>query len=359
MSLSRYTVPMTTTCIGPVPGLHIAGMGTAFPPLVLDNAAVLADIAVRAGKAHNPARIAHAAEALQEELGLHRRAWTHRVGTPQQPGQELTAVDLGVQAARKALDASGLAPDAIGAVLVATSSPHRMTGTVSAAIAAALGLRCMAMDTRAGCASGLFALSTAALYVQAGVSAVLLIGAETFSKVVPPDVPAAVISLADGAAAMVLTAGESAVLSAAMETDGAFGALVSTPGPMPPTVEAVLAGGYQLSGQPGELKQVIPLRYQDAVEKALDHAGLTVKDIDRYVPHQAGAPVIRAVCAAVGIPLERAWISSDRHGNVGAAGWMVALAEALEEGFAKPGHTVALAAVGGGMSWACVLLRLG
>jgi 3-oxoacyl-[acyl-carrier-protein] synthase III len=349
---------MPAARIGPIEGPTVLGAGTAFPPLELDNAQVLARIAERQGKTMSPERLAFAAKALESEYGLSRRAWCHQVGQPLDPEGELTSADLGERAARAALADAGIAPETVRVLLVATSSPHRMTSTVSAAVAARLGVQALCFDVRAGCAAGLFALSTAALYVAAGSGPALVIGSETFSKVIPPDYKDSVMSMADGAGALVLGQGEGALLSAFMETDGSLGHLVNTPGPMPPTAAAIEAGGYYLAGDPAGLKQAIPGAYLAAVEGALTHAGLSAEDVDAYVPHQVGRQVVEGVCAQVGFPLDKAWIAPERHANVGAAGWLVALAEARAEGFVTRGQRVALASVGGGMSWAGAVLRL-
>mgnify|MGYP003653755019 CR=1 FL=1 len=349
---------MPAARIGPIEGPTVLGTGTAFPPLELDNVEVLTRIAARQGKAMSPERLAFAAKALESEYGLSRRAWSHEVGQPLDPANELTSVDLGERAARAALSDAGVGAEEIAVLLVATSSPHRMTSTVSAAVAARLGVRALCFDVRAGCAAGLFALSTAALYVAAGTGPALVIGSETFSKVIPPDYKDSVMSMADGAGALVLGPGEGALLSAYLETDGSLGHLVNTPGPMPPTAAAIEAGAYFLAGDPAGLKEAIPGAYLAAVQGALGHAGVSAGDVDAYVPHQVGRQVVEGVCAAVGISLEKAWIAPERHANVGAAGWLVALAEARAEGFVSAGQRVALASVGGGMSWAGAVLRL-
>lgn len=349
---------MPAALLGPIAGPTVLGAGTAFPPLELDNLAVLKRIAALSGRRPTDAQLAFAAEALESEHGLSRRAWCHEVGRPLDHARELTSADLGAQAAERALAAANVQPGEIRALFCATSSPHRMTATVSAAIAARLGLSGVAMDVRAGCAAGLFALSNASLHVAAGVSPVLVVATETFSKVIPPQHKDAVVSLADGAAALVLGPGRGALLAASLETDGNLGHLVNTPGPMPPTVEDVEAGRYLLDGAPEGLKSVIPARYLAALQNALAHARLAPGELDAYVPHQVGKQVGEWVVAQLGLPRERAWLRPERHGNVGAAGALVALAEAREAGWCQPGQRVALAAVGGGMSWAALILRM-
>lgn len=348
---------MTATCIGPVPGVRILGTGTAFPDRVLDNAAVLRHLGALRGRPPSEEQLAFAARSLTAEHGFDRRAWAHLPGTPLDHEAEPTVVDLGAAAADAALADAGVAAAEIGALFCATSTPHRMTSTVSAALGAQLGVEAMCLDTRAGCAAALFSLATAALYVAAGVSPVLLVGVDTFSKVIPAHHKGAALSLADGAGALVLGAGGGALLGASMETDGRLGGLVMTPGALPPTQAEIEADGYVLAGDPEGLAGAIPDRYVAALTGALGRAGLPAAELDAYVPHQVGRPVVEAVCARLGIALSRTWLTPGRHGNLGSAGWLVALAEARAEGFVGPGQTLALASVGGGMSWAAVVLR--
>ncbi|MGA9523966.1 MAG: 3-oxoacyl-ACP synthase III family protein, partial [Myxococcaceae bacterium] len=230
--------------------------------------------------------------------------------------------------------------------------------TVSAAVGAALGARAACMDTRTGCSAGLFALATAALYHSAGAGPALVVGAETFSKVIPPESRVAAVSLGDGAAALVVGRSPGAALqSVFLETDGTLGRLITTDGALPPTPEEIARGGYVLSGMPDDLARAIPEKYLGAIEPALRRARLRPEEIELYVPHQTNRAVIADVASKAGIPPERTWNHVERHANVGSAGWMVAFAEARAEGRVKPGGNVLLAAVGGGMSWAAGILR--
>src|SRR5262249_23202706 len=148
------------------------------------------------------------------------------------------------------------------------------------------------VDARAGCAGGIWALATAALYLAQGVRPILLVGAETFSKVIPPAHELALATLADGAGALVLDRGPGRLASAFFETGGRLASVVRTEGPLPPTAEALAAGGYLLAGAPDELADAIPRKY----DEALARVGATPDDL--LVPHQSG----RAVLEALGFP---------------------------------------------------------
>ncbi len=336
--------------LGPIDGVTVLGAGTAFPARTLDNEAVL-----RRGAPRDAERLAFAARGLERTVGVRTRAWAHLVGTPLDHASEETTLDLGVAAARAALADAALDPRDVSLVLVATSTPHRMTSTVAAPLGAALGADALCMDARAGCAAGLAALGTAALHVAAGAGPVLLVGTETFSKVVPPQHPMGVVSLGDGAGALVLGRGAGALRALYARTDGRLAGLIGTTGALPPTPDEIARGGYVLSGSPDELAAALPARYVEALRATLYRAGLDAAAVDAFVPHQTSLPLIDEVAAQLGF--RRVWREGvARHANIGAAGWLVAFAEARAAGLCPAGATVALAAVGGGMTWAAALL---
>jgi 3-oxoacyl-[acyl-carrier-protein] synthase III len=339
--------------VGPIAPFAILGGGTAFPRRTFDNAQVLA----LTGRARSPEQLRFAAAALAETMGVRERAWAHVPGEPLDHAAEESTVDLAVAAARAALADAGVAPAELALVLCATSTPHRMTTTVAATVGGALGAGAACLDVRGGCAAGIFALTTAALHIAAGAGPVLLVGADTFSKVVPVEHAPSLLALADGAGALVLGArAGAALLAATYETDGALGRLVYTDGALPPTAADVARGGFRLSGAPDEMAAVVPERYARALGAALARAGIAPGDLDLYVPHQTGRAVLDEACARAGIPRARAFDNLARHGNIGAAGWLVALVEARAAGRIAPGARVALASVGGGLAWGAAVL---
>lgn len=339
---------MPATLLHDLNGLSLLGAGTAFAEHTLSNE----DVLLRMGNKYaNEQRRQFVAQGATENIGVRSRTWSHLVGLPSTANEE-TSADLGARAARAALRDAGVQANEIGLLIVSTSSPHRMTGTSSGAVHAALGLQSAAMDVRTGCAGGLFALTTAALYAQAGAGPILLVGAETFSKVIPHLHSTPMMSLGDGAGALVLGRRDGAgIHSAFLKSDGSLSHLVATKGPLPPQADALAAGEYFLSGDPDGLAAQLPGKYLEAIGSVRAHTRVS---IDLFVPHQTSRPLILSIANQIGWPIEQTFINVERHANIGVAGWMVALAEAREEQRVQQGSTVLLAAVGGGMSWAAV-----
>lgn len=348
---------MPPVLVGPFDGVGVLGAGTAFPELELDNAQALRCLPREAfrGRDVDEDELAFLAAGAREQMGVEKRRWAHPVGTPLEPSKELSSFDLGLVAAQAALADARLGADALHVVGCVTSTPHRMTSTVSAPLGAALGARAACMDVRTGCASGLFALGSLA---GLGTFPALLVGAETFSKVIPPVSKAAALSLGDGSGALVWGRKSGARLeSLFLETDGRLAGLVTTDGALPPTQSELERGGYLLTGDAEALKASVLPRYVDAIANALAHAKLKAGDIDLFVPHQTGVPMIHAICTKSELPLEKTFVNVPVHSNVGAAGWLVALAEAKAQGRLRDGMRVLVAAVGGGMSWGAAVLR--
>jgi 3-oxoacyl-[acyl-carrier-protein] synthase III len=339
--------------IGAIDGVGVRGGGTAFPGRELGNEEALRLIGLRGSADHLRSVAGHVASTI----GVERRAWAHAPGTPLDPARDETTLDLALAAGRAALDDAGIAPADVSLVLCATSTPDRSGATVAGGVGAALGTRGACLDIRGGCAAGLFGLATAALHVHAGCGPVLLVGAETFSRVIPADHQLAALALADGAGAIVLARGRGRLRGAVLRTDGTLAHLL--PDASPPTVGdlALAAGAYFLSGAPEELTDEIPRRYGEAVAGILQRAGVAARDIELLILHQASRPLLEAALRQSGLPAERAFTNLERHANLGAAGWLVALVEARAQGRVPPGTRVALAAVGGALSWAAAVLE--
>lgn len=351
-------MPLT---LGPISGLSVAGAGAAFPDLQLSNIDVLQRLASRfwaEGATPDAERLAFMAQGIEGTLGVKSRAWSHIPGTPLAHGSEPTTLDLAVTASERALADAKVRGTDLGLVLVSTSTPYRMTSTLSAVLGARLDSRAACMDIRTGCSAGLFALSTAALFVAHTQQPALIVGTETFSKVLPAQHKPAALTLADGAGALVLVPGDGTLLAATLASDGRLAHLVSAPGALPPTAADIESGQFFLHGSPEELAAELPSKYEDAIRRAFTRAGIDGASVSRYVPHQTSPSLIAAVAQSMGIPSERCFVNVPAHANIGAAGWLVAMAESRA---AKPfvkGERILTAAVGGGMSWAAAILEI-
>jgi 3-oxoacyl-[acyl-carrier-protein] synthase-3 len=337
--------------IAPQPGVRFLGGGTAYPDRVLDNEAVLRWLEPD----RDPRRLAFAAEGIEQTLGVRERAWARWPGDPS--SDQTDTVDLAVCAAQVALTDAGIAATDVDVMLIASSTPTRWTSTLSSSVGGRLGVRAMSFDVRSGCAGALFALATASMYLNNGASRVLVVGADTFSKAIPRGDKMSALLLADGAAAVVLGRGEGALLGGAMLSDGSLGHHVHTPGPLPPTHDAIDNQAYALHGDPDALVEAVPGLYAEVIEGALSRSGVQASTLDRYIPQQAGRPVIEAACQKLGLSLEQAYERVGRHGNTGAASALGALVEARADGFLQDGHHTLIAAVGGGMSAAALVWR--
>lgn len=351
---------MPATQLGPIDGVGVLGTGLALPARRLTNLEVLQLLkGPLFGARPRPAgddELAFVAQGMEATLGVRDRHWSHLPGAPlDAPGEE-SVVDLAARAAKLALEAAGLEAGALAMVLCATSTPHRMTSSVSAPVASAIGAQGAAMDARTGCSGGLFALAAGAQLVAGGAGPVLVVGVDAFSRVLPPHSRLAALSLGDGAAALVLgpRAG-SAVEAIFLRTDGALGQLITTDGMLPPTHGEIDRGGYLLSGAPDALTAVVPEKYEEAIGAVLRRAGARADELELFAPHQTSRKLIAELCRRTGIAEERAVVSVERHANIGAAGWLAALH--LSAGRARRGARVLTAAVGGGMSWGAALFR--
>jgi 3-oxoacyl-(acyl-carrier-protein) synthase III len=345
--------------LGRIESVAVLGGGVAFPARSVTNEEVLEIVPPARPRPQGETReqLRFAADGIRESLGLERRAWAHLVGSPLAHDHEAGVLQLATAAARAALADAGLTPAEVALILCATSTPHRMSATLSAGVGAALGAPAACLDTRAGCSAGLFALTTAALYVAAGAGHVLVVGADTFSKVVPPRSRTLALALGDGAGALVVGPRPgAAVLAAALRTDGTLGHLVTTTGRLPPTHEEIEAGAFWLEGELEQLMTIVPGKYEEALGVVCRRAGLRPGELDLLVPHQTTAPVIDGLCRMTGLPPARVYTNVHAHANIGAAGWIVALVEARAAGRCPPGARVGLAAVGGGLSWAAAVL---
>jgi 3-oxoacyl-[acyl-carrier-protein] synthase-3 len=275
------------------------------------------------------------------------------------PGQGTS--DLATRAARAALENAGIEADTIDAVVVATSTPDMTFPAVATMVQGALGMtRGFAFDVQAVCAGFVFALANAnALILSGQARRVLVIGAETFSRIMDWTDRGTCVLFGDGAGAVILEAQpgtgstqDRGILSSDLNSDGRFRDIL------------YVDGGVSTTGTAGHLRMQGKEVFRHAVEKlaataetALARAGLSAGQVDWVVPHQANIRIIKGTAQKLGLPMARVIVTVQDHGNTSAASIPLALSVAAREGRFKPGDLIVTEAIGGGLSWGAVVLR--
>jgi 3-oxoacyl-[acyl-carrier-protein] synthase-3 len=273
---------------------------------------------------------------------------------------EMTS-DLGIAAAKKALANAGLTAEAVDLIILATSTPDQTFPASAVTIQAGLGItRGAAFDMQAVCSGFVFALATADRFLRSGdFRCALVIGAETFSRILDWTDRGTCVLFGDGAGAVVLEATEQpgtradrGVLVTKLRSDGRYRS------------KLFVDGGPSSTGTVGHLRMEgrDVFRYAvgmitDVIEDAFSATGYSAADVDWFVPHQANKRIIDGSAHKLGIAPEKIVITVDRHGNTSAASIPLALAEATADGRIKPGDLVLLEAMGGGFTWASALVR--
>jgi 3-oxoacyl-[acyl-carrier-protein] synthase-3 len=276
-------------------------------------------------------------------------------------GEGETTASLGEAAARSALADAGLEANDIDLIILATSTPDNTFPASAVNIQNRLGIRHgAAFDIQAVCTGFVYAMATADLYIRGGMAKrALVIGAETFSRILDWNDRTTCVLFGDGAGAVVLeaqegqgTAGDRGVLTSHLRSDGAHKEKLYVDGG-PSTTGT--AGVIHMEGRE-VFKHAVGM-ITDVIYDAFKATGIEAEDIDWLVPHQANVRIIEGSAKKLGIPMEKVVVTVDRHGNTSAASIPLALAEAARDGRIKRGDLVMLEAMGGGFTWGSVLLR--
>jgi 3-oxoacyl-[acyl-carrier-protein] synthase-3 len=274
---------------------------------------------------------------------------------------ELTS-DLALAAAKQALQSAGMKPDEVDLIVVATATPDNTFPATATKVQAGLGMtRGAAFDLQAACSGFIYGLSVADNFIKAGqVKTALVIGAETFSRILDWNDRTTCVLFGDGAGAVLLRGekgrGDSAdrgILSTHIHSDGRYYPLLQVDGG-PSSGQTV--GHVRMEGR--EVFRHAVVNLTAVLEEALAANGLGAKDIDWVVPHQANKRILDGTARKLDFPLERVVVTVDRHANTSAASVPLALAEAVGDGRIKPGHLVLLEAMGGGFTWGAALARI-
>ncbi|PLS20309.1 beta-ketoacyl-ACP synthase III [Neptunicoccus cionae] len=291
-------------------------------------------------------------EWIQSRSGIQRRHFAAE--------GELTS-DLAVKAAQKALDYAGLSGSDIDAIVLATSTPDQTFPSTATKVQHRLGMKGgFAFDIQAVCAGFAFALANAdALIVSGQAKRVLVIGAETFSRIMNWEDRTTCVLFGDGAGALILEAqegtGESSdrgILATDLNSDGEYNDLL------------YVNGGVSSTQTTGHLVMEGREVFKHAVSKlaatanaSLHKAGLTHEDVDWVVPHQANLRIIKSTASKLGVPMEKVVVTVQDHGNTSAASIPLALSVAVEKGMIEKNQLLVAEAIGGGLAWGSVVLR--
>ncbi len=273
-------------------------------------------------------------------------------------GEGETTGTLGAEAARKALAAAGVEASEVGLIILATATPDQTFPATATKVQDALGIRdCIAFDVAAVCSGFLYALSVADSMIRAGgVDTAIVIGSETFSRILDWEDRATCVLFGDGAGAVVLKAedgeGERGILSTALHADGRYNQLL------------YVDGGPSTTGTVGKLRMRGSEVFRHAVVnlaavlgEALEKAGHVPGDVDWVVPHQANRRILDATARKLGLDPARMVVTVDEHANTSAASVPLAFDVAVRDGRIKRGDLIVFEAMGGGFTWGAAVAR--
>ena len=316
----------------------ITGTGSALPANCVSNA----DLAERVDTSD---------EWIVERTGIRQRYIA---------GEGETTSTLAIDASRKALAAAGVDADEIGLIILATATPDHTFPATATQVQAALGCGGgVAFDVQAVCSGFLYALATADSLLRTGMAKkALVIGSETFSRILDWDDRTTCVLFGDGAGAIVLEAKDVAedgpgILASRLHAEGAHKDMLYVDGG-PSTTGTV--GKLRMTGR--EVFRHAVVNLADVLREVLEETGMNAADIDWVVPHQANARILDATARKLDLPSEKVVVTVDRHANTSAASVPLALDTAVQDGRIKQGDLVMFEAMGGGFTWGASLARM-
>jgi len=323
---------------------HIVGWGKYVPPKVMTNA----DISKIVDTSD---------EWIVPRTGIRER----RIAGPKE-----SAFTMGYAAARAALDKADILPTEVGLIICATATPEHTFPSTASLIQDALGAtHAGAFDLSAGCAGFVYALSIGAQVIQGGGHQVILvIGSETLSRITNWKDRGTCILFGDGAGAVVLQASEQrgGVLSTLVRSDGSGGDLLIVPAggsKLPASPETILRNQHTIQMDGREVFRFATRVVDKSTREVVEKAGLTLDDIELFVPHQANLRIIQAATRALGVDESRVFVNLEKYGNTSSASVPLALCEAVECGRIRPGDHIVLIGFGAGLAWAAATVQWG
>ncbi len=269
----------------------------------------------------------------------------------------VTASELGLIAAQRALEMAGVKASELDLIIVATSTPDFIFPSTACLIQGKLGNKgAVAFDLQAVCSGFVYALAVADKFIKSGShQKALVIGAEVFSRILDWEDRGTCVLFGDGAGAVVLEASETpGILATALHADGSQQGILNVPGQV---CSGAVTGDPFLRMDGQAVFKFAVRALADVAEEACQIAGITSDNVDWLIPHQANIRIIEATGKKLKIPAERVIVTVDRHGNTSAASVPLALDEAVRDGRIQRGQTVMLEGVGGGFTWGAVLLQ--
>lgn len=312
----------------------VTGIGACLPKKVVSNH----DLAQRVETTH---------EWIVERTGILQRHMAE--------DGELTS-DLAVPAAQEAMQMAGVSPEDIDLVIVATTTPDDTMPSTATKVQHRLGIkRGAAFDINAACSGFVYAMTVANSFIQSGnAKRVLVIGAETYSRILDFTDRTTCILFGDGAAAVLLEAqeGERGVLFSAIHSDGQYTELLGTNGGVSSTMTS---GKMFMHGK--EIFRHASSKMPAAVEEGMKALGLGMEAIDWLVPHQANQRILASVGQKLGVPEEKLVCTVPVHANTSAASIPLGLYTALKDGRLKKGQLIVCPALGAGLTWGCTIIR--
>lgn len=319
---------------------RITGTGSYLPPRRLTNADLAADLAARGVETSD--------EWIVERTGIRARHFA---------APDVSSSDLGLHAARNALQAAGLQAADIDLIIVATSTPDMVFPSTATILQHKLGIAgCPAFDVQAVCSGFVYALTVADSLIKTGTaSKALVIGAEVFSRILDFNDRTTCVLFGDGAGAVVLEASDTpGILATDLHADGKHVGILCVPG----TVSGGQVLGDPLLKMDGQAVFKLAVGVlEDAARATLAKAGLQDTDIDWLIPHQANIRIMQSTAKKLKLPLSKLIVTVDQHGNTSAASIPLALDASVRSGQIRKGDTLMLEGVGGGFTWGAVLLN--
>ena len=324
--------------------IEIAGMGCSVPATVVSNADFVG-------------RLDTSDEWIVQRTGIRTRRFAG-------PGE--STLTLATDAARQAMAEARVTPAEIDLIICATVSPEHPLPSTACELQAALGCGWIpSFDVVAACSGFVYAMTTAAQFIITGLhKTVLVVGAETLSRITDLEDRNTAVLFGDGAGAAVVRRSRSTsseFLAGRLAADGQRAQAIWIPGggsAEPASVRTVNERLHFMRMKGKEIYKFAVTTMQEIVRDTLADAQQSLENLKLLVPHQSNLRIIESACERLGLPLERVMINIDKYGNTSAASIPVALCEALRAGRAAPGDLVMLVAFGAGLTWGSLLLRL-